>query len=110
MKKETFGVLTALFSALLATTCCLPPLLFLLFGVSFGMLGFLEHLAPFRLPLSFLSLFILYLSWRAYAKGNAQCSMQTRKRYVLGYGVVFMLIVVILLYPECATLFLEGHE
>lgn len=110
MKKEILGVLTALLSALAATACCLPPLLFLLFGISFGMLSFLEALTPFRIPLSLLSLFVLWLSWRSYAHHTFACDLQKKKRIVWFYSTILGIILVILLYPEMANLFIEDVE
>lgn len=104
------GMLGALIASLLATACCLPPLLFLVFGISFGFLGFLEILTPFRIPLSFLSLGLLYVSWRAYTQKCFTCNMQKKKRYLWGYSIVFIVIVAILLYPEWTIYFLEGDE
>jgi len=109
MKKEILGVLTALFSALAATACCLPPLLFLLFGISFGALSFLEVLTPFRIPLSLFSLLILWLSWRSYAHHTFGCSIQKRRRYLALYSIIFGVVLVILLYPEVAN-FLIGTD
>ena len=39
----------SLISALLASTCCLAPLLFLIFGVSMGSLSFLQIFAPYNM-------------------------------------------------------------
>lgn len=108
MKKEILGVFGAVVSAFLATACCLPPLLFLLFGISFGFLSFLEVLIPWRLPLSLLSLFILYLSWRAYRQKCSTCKLSKQKNYLGFYIALLVVIIVILGYPEIATLFLEG--
>ncbi|MBV5277705.1 MAG: hypothetical protein J0647_01420 [Campylobacteraceae bacterium] len=105
-----WGMFSALVSAFLATACCLPPLLFLVFGVSFGFLSFLEFLTPLRLPLSLFSLVILYFSWRAYTQKCFTCKVQKRTRYLWFYSIVLMSIVVILVYPEMASLFLEGDE
>ena len=110
MKKEILGILAAVLSALAATTCCLPPLLFLLFGISFGMLGFLEILTPFRIPLSLLSLLILWLSWRSYAKENKVCDVKKKRRYLVLYSAIFSMIVLILLYPELANLLIGNDE
>jgi len=110
MKKEILGVLTALFSALAATACCLPPLLFLLFGISFGALSFLETLTPFRIPLSLLSLLILWLSWRSYAHHTFTCNPQKRRRYLWFYSIILGIVLVILLYPEWANLLIGTTE
>ena len=110
MKKEILGVVTALFSAVAATACCLPPLLFLLFGISFGSLSFLESLTPFRIPLSLFSLLILWLSWRSYSHHSFGCSIQKRKRYLALYAIIFGIILVTLLYPEVANFFIGNDE
>jgi len=110
MKKEILGVLTALLSALGATACCLPPLLFLLFGVSFGFLSFLEVLTPFRIPLSLLSLFVLWLSWRNYTHHSVTCNLQKRKRYVWFYSIILGVVLIILLYPEWGNFLLGNDE
>ena len=110
MKKEILGVLTALFSALAATACCLPPLLFLLFGISFGALSFLETLTPFRIPLSLLSLLILWLSWRSYAHHTFTCNPQKRRRYLWFYSIILGVVLVILLYPEWANFLIGTTE
>ncbi|MDD2384260.1 MAG: mercuric transporter MerT family protein [Sulfurospirillaceae bacterium] len=107
MKKEVAGIIGALVSAFLATACCLPPLLFLLFGISFGFLGFLETLTPFRIPLSLLSLGILYLSYRAYSQECLTCRLEKRKKNRIIYGIVLGIIVMMLLYPEVANLLFE---
>ena len=104
------GIFAALLSAFLATACCLPPLLFLVFGASFGFLSFLEILTPFRIPLSLLSLALLYVSWRAYTQKCFTCKVQKRTRYIWIYGVILTLMVAILLYPEWVMLFLEREE
>ncbi|MBN1839282.1 MAG: aryl sulfotransferase [Campylobacterales bacterium] len=110
MKKEMLSILTALFTAVLATTCCLPPLLFLLFGISFGFLSFAESLSPFRIPLSLFSLLILWFSWRSYTAQCFTCNLQKRKLYAWMYAMVLGVILVILIYPEFAQFFLEGNE
>ena len=104
------GIFGALVASLFATACCLPPLLFLVFGVSFGFLSFLEVLTPFRIPLSLFSVLILYVSWRAYTQKCFTCKVQKRTRNVWLYGIFLTLIVVILLYPEWVMLFLECEE
>lgn len=95
----------AFLSAVAATACCLPPLLFLIFGVSFSFLGFLELLTPYRIPLTLLSLLFLVLAFR---KRKMECVCEvTQKRYRL-FGIVMVVVIaVILIYPEVANLFLE---
>lgn len=104
------GIFGALLSAFLATACCLPPLLFLVFGASFGFLSFLEVLTPFRIPLSLLSLGLLYVSWRAYTQKCFTCKIEKRTRYIWIYSIILTLMVAILLYPEWVIFFLEREE
>lgn len=105
-----WGVLSAFISALLATACCLPALLFLLFGLSFGFLSFLESLTPFRVPLTLLSLLILYLSYRAHRQKNNTCNPQKRRYFLMLYTVILGVIMMILLFPELSGLFLKESE
>ena len=105
-----WGVLSAFISALLATACCLPPLLFLLFGLSFGFLTFLESLTPFRIPLTLLSLFILYFSYQVHRQKNLTCNLQKRRYFLVLYTCILGGILMVLLFPEVAGLFLEESE
>lgn len=43
MKKETMASIGAMAAALLAATCCIGPVLFVLFGASFAFLGKLRR-------------------------------------------------------------------
>ncbi len=105
-----WGVVSAFVSAFLATACCLPALLFLVFGLSFGFLSFLESLTPFRIPLTLLSLGILYLSYRSHRQKSLTCNVQKRHRFFLLYTAILGSILMILLFPECAGFFLEEGE
>lgn len=105
-----WGVFSAFVSAFLATACCLPALLFLFFGVSFGFLSFLESLSPFRIPLTLLSLVIVYLSYRAHRQKNLTCHVQKRRYFFVVYTVILGGILMVLLFPELAGLFLEESE
>lgn len=107
MKKEVIGIIGAFVSAFLATACCLSPLLFLFFGISFGFLSFLEIFTPYRIPLSLLSLGILYLTYRIYSCKSLTCKIEKRKQNLIIYGIVLGVIMMILLYPEVANLLFE---
>jgi mercuric ion transport protein len=105
-----WGVVSAFISALLATACCLPALLFLVFGLSFGFLSFLESLSPFRVPLTLLSLLILYLSYRVHRQKTLTCNPQKRRYFLAVYTFILGSIVMILVFPELAGWFLEEGE
>lgn len=95
---------TALFGALLASSCCLPALAFLLFGSSFGFLSVFEPLYKFRWILTVISIlcFILFVKFRYFTScKDESCEMKTVSKgeifsvIILGISLVF-----ILFYPE----------
>jgi mercuric ion transport protein len=106
MKKEHLGLMGAFISATAATACCLPALLFLFFGVSVGFLGFLEYLAPLRIPFSLLSLFLLWFTWHKYMQKNLSCECANRKKYAILYALILVGLIVCLSYPEWTVLLL----
>ncbi|MBD5166118.1 aryl sulfotransferase [Helicobacter sp.] len=96
--KAKLGLILSFCVGVAASLCCLPALLFLLFGFSFGIAG-VEILAPYRLILSLLSLlcFILYFYF-----GILRCDCTKsckRKRGISGFLWLFVLLC-ILFYPE----------
>lgn len=111
MKKEFLPWLAGAFlSALAATTCCLPALLFLLFGLSFGGMSFLEYLTPFRIPLSLLSLIFLGLSWYRYRRKNVVCCAARKQTKIISvYGLIAIVLLALLTYPEWLGWWLGGE-
>jgi TusA-related sulfurtransferase len=102
-------IIGALISAFLASTCCLGPLLFLIFGVSVGSLSFLHIFTPYRIYFSIAAVVvILYLWWYYFFKLRKKpvCEGSICKNYVkyLSIGSVFVLIM--LTYPYWAQLIL----
>ena len=82
MKSENlsnFGTITA---SLLATSCCVGPAIFIIFGTSIGFLGkfsFLEPLTPFFLIAAFLMLGFSF--WKLYLKNpDCTCKADVRRR------------------------------
>jgi len=100
--------LTAVLSAVISTSCCLPAFLFLFFGISVGSLSFLQDFEFLRVPLSILSigLLILYFVKRKQAV-TCECTKTTDiRKYLL--GIFFPLIIaLILFYPEFSIYFVE---
>lgn len=83
----------------LATLCCLSPLIFLLFGFSIG-LSAGEVLEPYRWYLSALSIlcFLLY-SWYFKKECKKQvCKGNSKSRWV--HFILGIVLGVILFYPE----------
>jgi TusA-related sulfurtransferase len=85
-KKFYTIILSSVISAILASSCCLAPLLFLLFGVSVGSLTFLQTFAPYHIYFSiFATVLIVYL-WYDYLKKKKNqlfCATALCKNYKL---------------------------
>ncbi len=67
MRKETLATGGAVGASLLIASCCVAPTVFLLFGVSVGVLGLLTALEPYR-PI-FIAAgggALAYAAWRAW--------------------------------------------
>ncbi len=99
--KETKTLLSimaaAIISAILASTCCLAPLLFLIFGVSVGSLGFLEIFAPYHQYFMYGAIIIviaLWIDWFISKKNRLQCATPLCKHYThyLIAGTIFAII------------------
>jgi len=92
----------SILSAILATSCCLPPLLFLFFGISIGSLTFLEYLEPFRYiftPISIIA-FLLFI----YYQKCSSCGYSKLEK--IKYTLFFLLIIALLTYPEFLVIFI----
>jgi len=101
----------AIITAVLASTCCLGPLLFLVFGVSMGSLSFLNIFAPYHLYFSIAAVIIiayLWLNWFFRLRKKPVCEGSICKYYVkyLSIGTVF--VAIMLTYPYWAQYLLIG--
>ncbi len=93
-------------TAFLASTCCLGPLLFLVFGVSVGSLSFLQFFAPYHKYFSIIAAVITIYLWWHYIfviKKRPTCSSKICKNYLkyLIIGTIFVSIM--LTYPYWAV-------
>ncbi len=73
-KKFYTVIVGSLISAILASSCCLAPLLFLLFGVSMGSLTFLQIFAPYKIYFTLLAILLMIYLWYDYAKKKKKCT------------------------------------
>lgn len=83
-KKFYTVIVGSLISAILASSCCLAPLLFLLFGVSMGSLTFLQIFAPYKIYFALLAILLMIYLWYDYAKKRKNvllCSTPLCKNY-----------------------------
>jgi len=103
-------VVGALGSAVLAGSCCLAPLLFLLFGVSVSSLSFLQIFAPYQLYFSLLATVVVLYLWYDYfhVKQNVtSCSESLCKNYRLYLSLGTLFVVILLTYPYWVNYILE---
>lgn len=109
-EKQFYALITgAVISAFLASTCCLAPLLFLLFGVSVSSLSFLQVFAPYHNYFSFFALLLTGYLWVAYFRKREKTSCTTKLcRYHLHYLLGGTLLTVLFVsYPYWVTYLLE---
>lgn len=97
--KERFFLALAYIFGVLATLCCLPALVFLLFGFSFGFLG-AELLSPYRVPLSIVAVgfFVAYVWY--FQKSCKKGACKNGAKSVIFQILCAVVLVFILFYPE----------
>lgn len=99
--KSVLLAIASLISAFAATLCCLPALIFLVFGSTFTLFGFAEQLSQFRWILSLLALVCFGLSAFYFFKKDKSCSLKkTGKKWLLVYIFLAIFVFILLSYPE----------
>jgi len=91
----------AVITAVLASTCCIGPLLFLLFGVSASSLSFLKPLAPYHDLFSLLALGVIGYLWYHYfrvIRHMIVCEGWICKYYLLYLSIGTVAVAVLLSY------------
>lgn len=99
-------------AALLASACCLGPLVLLALGISGAWIANLSALEPYRPLFIAVSGVALFFAWRRIWRPAAACAPgevcalpQVRRGYKLLFGVVAMLLSIALAFPYLAPLF-----
>ena len=99
-------------AAVLASTCCLGPLLLVALGFSGAWIGNLSRLEPYRPWFIGASLLALYFAGRQIFRPAAACEPgevcalpTTRRAYKVLFGIVTTLVVVALAFPYVVRLF-----
>jgi mercuric ion transport protein len=121
MKTETFRQADsrgagALFvgglAAILASTCCLGPLVLVVLGVSGAWIGNLTKLEPYRwyfIGGAVLALFFagrhIFRPIKPCGPGEVCAMPQTRRVYKILFGIVSVLVLIALVYPYVARFF-----
>ncbi|WP_457605871.1 mercuric transporter MerT family protein [Nitratifractor sp.] len=103
-RNRTFWTLMlgGIVSAILASTCCLGPLLFLLFGVSVGSLGFLQSFAPYHLWFSLAGVGVIAYLWFDWWRGRREriiCGTALCRNYTLYLSLGTLFVLVLVSYP-----------
>jgi len=99
-------------TAILASTCCLGPLVLLSIGVSGAWIGDLAALEPYRPWFIAASAASLFFAWRRIWRPAGDCAPgevcavpRVKRAYKALFGLVAALLVVALGYPYVAPLF-----
>ncbi len=99
-------------AAILASTCCLGPLILVALGLSGAWIGNLTLLEPYRPLFIAGSLAALFFAgrrifWSAHAceQGEACAVPRTSRVYKILFGIVSALVLIALVYPYLAKLF-----
>ncbi len=99
-------------AAILASTCCLGPLILVALGLSgawIANLRLLEPYRPFFIACALVALFFagrrIFRPARSCQPGEVCAVPRTRRIYKIVFGIVSALVLVALLYPHVAKLF-----
>ena len=109
-KKFYAIIFGSIVSAILASTCCLAPLLFLLFGVSMGSLTFLHIFAPYHIYFSIFAVSLMLYLWYDYFKKRKNalvCDTPLCKNYKLYLILGSFFVAIMVTYPYWAGYILE---
>lgn len=99
-------------AAVLASACCLGPLVLVLLGVGGAWIGNLTALAPYRPWFISAALIALFFAWRGIFRSAANCepgqacaASRVRSAYKFLFCVVLGLVAIALVFPYLAPLF-----
>ena len=99
-------------AAILASTCCLGPLVLVALGFSGAWIGNLTVLEPYRPLFIAVALVALYFAWRRIYRPAEKCLPgevcalpQTKRLYKILFWVVAGLVLIALAFPYVAPLF-----
>lgn len=109
---EKGTLITGGLAALLASTCCLGPLVLVTFGISGAWIGNLTVLEPYRPIFIGVALVALVFAWRRIFRRASACEPgevcaipRVRTTYKIVFWVVAALVVVAFAFPYVLPLF-----
>lgn len=99
-------------AAILASTCCLGPLVLVMLGFSGAWIGNLSALEPYRPIFIAVAVVALYLAWGRIYRSNQSCKAGAGcavplvgTAYKLSFWVVLILVLVAFAFPYVLPLF-----
>lgn len=99
-------------AALLASACCLGPLVLITLGVSGAWIGNLTALEPFRPAFIGAALVAMFFAWRRIYRPEDNCKPgevcaipRVRSAYKVSFWLVSTLVLIALLFPYTLPLF-----
>lgn len=99
-------------AAILASTCCLGPLVLLSFGISGAWIVNLTSLEPYQPIFASASAVALFMAWRRIwrpalpcVRGEVCAAPRVRRIYKVLFGVVVALLLITLSFPAVAPWF-----
>jgi len=99
-------------AAILASACCLGPLVLITLGVSGAWIGNLTVLEPYRPIFMGVAVVALYFAWRRIWRPNVACETgeicaipQVKRSYKSLFGVVVVLVTIAFGFPYVAPWF-----
>jgi mercuric ion transport protein len=106
------ALLTGGLAAILASTCCLGPLVLITLGISGAWIGNLRVLEPYRPIFIGVALLALFFAWRriwqpavACTPGEVCAVPQIKRTYKHLFAVVSILVLIALTFPYIAPWF-----
>jgi len=103
-------IIGSIVSAILASTCCLAPLLFLIFGVSVSSLSFLQIFAPYKMYFSIFAIIVIVYLWYNYTKRRKNqlvCASPLCKNHKLYLSLGTVFVSILITYPYWVIYILE---
>lgn len=111
-KSKTTTLAIGGLAAILASTCCLGPLVLVALGLSGAWIGNLSRLEPYRPIFIGVALVAMFFAWRRIYRPAENCSPgevcalpQTKRLYKALFWIVAALVVIALSFPYLAPIF-----